>query len=879
MRTATRRSLLSVALVSGLVLGLVPAAAQVPAVNTGSVDVRNVLAGTANKEFKITVNRNSAPAVNAVIIHIPPGFGVIEGQAAGWQSHILDPDRVLFLANAGNTIGPAGSKAFSIFANVPTPSQDITSRWAAGASTDGGDTYGEVDPTGSGTMDTTTRVLQVTSLGITAPGGATDNSVTGAQNNVTTVCQVQNVGSGTLLVDATLSGSRYQTSNPDEVNIPPGGSHPFTFGMTFDDVASTTATNAECIGTSAGRASTGDRNVFGKRFDISIQPKAAFSYVATSLSPKMAAPAASPIFSVRVDKGGAQSPALTLATSGTDFQLSGGSCSTPIGPTALASPTTVDAGAQDDVLLQFAPLLIPIGTPDGDCNVVINVGGTDANGAPVSIRPLPNTLDTVRIDASIPVISLADLEGPMSRCCHEESVATHGDTLSFSANVTDRNPLTGQQEPCGKCTVVLAELRQYSTEDAAPGSEVGQRITVNVTNSGGALSASHTVGQFNAAAKSVNLAIVVQDEAGNRSNSGEPTFSDLLPVDLTPPTISLASTSPAPSSGGQDLQRQLLVGFSEPVDNFDRPADGACPASDWRVDDNNVVSCNRDANFRGAGLLVSDELPMDTPGFTLAYFPQTPVSFHDRAGQAIAPGTTVNVLDKIPPKAPIVSSVAGKGAQSDGKFYTNQSTAPFVLSGAKAVRPGYTVQLWHETNGVDGLQTEAGTGDTKIGQEVAQGAPNTDVSVTITPTSGLPAGAAQTGTEHVVYGRSLDTASPANPTPANLIQAFRVIVDAVAPGFAAAAAQIDRVHIDFNEAVVGQNSATHWKVKLDDGFSMVVARVEGSGNARDVVIDDARYQQANAASVHYIFFGAPANRYADRAGNFLSDTAAVGIAI
>lgn len=900
MRMAARRSLLSVALVSGLILGLVPASAQV-AVNTGSVDVRNVLAGTANKEFKITVNRNAGTAVNAVIMHIPPGFGVIEGRAAGWQSHILDPDRVLFL---GGTIPPAGSQAFSIFANVPTPNQDITSRWAAGASSDGGETYSEVDPSGSGTMDTTTRVLQVTSLGITAPDGAKDSSVTGAQDNVKTVCQVQNVGSGTLLVDATLSGSRYQTSDPAAVNIAPGGTQAFTFDMTFDDVTSTTSTNAECEGFSAGRASTGNRNVFGKRFDISIQPRAVFDYVVTSLSPKMAAPVASPIFSVRVNKhqngqvsltGSDTSPAVTIkppspagaTTNGTDFKLSGGACNTPIGPAPLGAATSVDAGRQDNALLQFAPLAIPATQADGDCNVIINVGGTDANGADLVAaghRPLNNTVDTVRIDASIPVISLPNLSGEGSRCCNQPEASTHGDSLDFSGNVTDRNSATGQQEPCGTCEVILSELRQYSTVDAAEGSQIGQTFQVQVTNASGALSGSHTVATFDPAAKSIRFAIVVKDQAGNKSNSGVPTFSNVIPVDLLAPTIVEASASPAPSAANADLQRQLRVKFSEPVDNFNRPLDGLCPGADWRADNNTVLSCSRDADFLGGGLLVSNELPDDTPGFNLAYFPQTPLTFHDRVGIPIQTGTTVNVIDRIPPKAPVIDKVSGRAAQSDGRFYTNlQPNKSFELSngvlapGARpqAVKAGYTVQLWQENGLADGLQTDGANSDLKIGQEVAQG-----TSVTVTPTTGLTADSTlQEGKEYTVYARSLDIASPANATPANIVRAFKVIVDTVAPGIKTVAAQIDRVHVDFNETIVGQNSATHWKVKDVDGFSMVVARVEGTGPARDVVIDDARYQQARAASVHYIFFGVPANRYSDRAGNPLPDTPAAGLSL
>jgi hypothetical protein len=868
MRTASRRAVLSVALVSGLVLGLVPAVAQVPSVNTGSVDVRNVLAGTANKEFKITVNRRMAPAVNAVIIHIPPDYNVIEGRADGWQSQILTPRRVLF---TGSTIAPGGSTPFSIFSNVPTPNQDVTHRWKASVSTNGGANQDEVDPSGSGTMDTVTRVLQVTNLAVTAPAGATDGSVTGAQNNVQTTCQVQNVGSGVLNVDATLSGSNYQTSDPAAQDIGPGQTGSFIFDMAFEDVNSTTSTNAECIGTSAGRASTGDRNVFGRRINLSIQPRAVFDYVATSLSPKFAAPNARPIFSVRVNKHqkGASlttltdgSPAVTLEPSGTDFAFDG------IGPTPLGSPATIEAGKADNVLLQFAPLFIPPpsagGPGDGDHNVTINIGGTDANGAPISVRPVPNVLDTIRIDASIPVINSPDLSGPPSRCCAEDPAVKNGDTLNFSANVTDRNPATGQQEPCRTCQIVSAELIQYGTENGT--GEVGQRIPITVANNGGALTGSYSA-DYSPQALSVQMAIVVKDEAGNLSNGGAPTFSDLFEVDNIAPTIVAAAASPAPSIANEDLQRQLRVSFSEAVDNFNSPTDGVCPGPDWRADNNTVVSCTRDANFRGAGLLVADQLPDDTPGFNLAYFPQTPLTFHDRVGNPIATGSTVKVQDLIPPKAPSLDSVSGDEAEDDGKFYTNfKDSRAFVLSGDKAVKPGYTIQLWQENGLADGLQTEGTTADMKIGQEVAQAD-----TVTITPTGLAADSSLQAGKEYTVYTRALDTAIPANSTPGDIIKSFKVIVDTAAPALTAAQAQVDRIHVDFNEAVEGTNSALFWELLDRSGYSVTLDQVQGSGSGRDVLVDDAQYQAANAATIQYLYFGAPDDRYADLAGNFVAD--------
>jgi hypothetical protein len=900
MRTS-RRSLLSVALATGLlatVLGFVPAAAQVPGADptVASVDVKNILAGVANQEFKVTVSHRAGDDINAVIVGTPPGGYVLtEGRAPGWQALIISDREVLF---TGGSIPLQSSATFSMFANVPRTAQDLTSRWVAQVSSDGGITSADAGPSSTGAMDTTIRVLQVTSLGITAPAGATDNGITGAQDNVDTVCNVQNVGSGLLSTTARLASrdGRFDSADSSAANIGPGATQSFTFRLqNVDDVTSNSSDRATCSASASG-ASTGP---FTKNFDLTVQPRALFDYVATSLSPRMAAPTAAPIFSVRVNKhqngqvsltGSDQSPAATLeapsalgAANGTDFKLSGGPCN--IGPTALGAPTTVDAGRRDNVLLQFAPLSIPLGTNDGDCNVVINVGGTDANGAKISIRPLPNTLDTVRIDAAIPIIQTLRLQGPESRCCNADPAVKNNDTLNVAGAVTDRNPSTGQQEPCSTCQVVRAELIQYNQEDGN-GTEAGPRIPVNISNTGGTLSGSYA-GAYAAATRSVRMALVMKDEAGNLSAE---TLSTPFDVDNIAPVITGAVATQAPSVANADLQRQLRATFSEPVDNFDRPVDGVCPGADWRADNNTVVNCSRDPNFLGTGLLVANRLAEDGPDLgALSYFPQTPLSFHDRVGIPIRVGDGATILDRIPPKAPVLTKVSGRTADSDGKFYTTESNTPFELTNppassplgdTPAVKAGYTVQLWRENGLQEGLQAGGTNSDQQIGTAVAQGP-----TVTVTG-NGLPGDScAQAGKESTVYARSLDTASPANPTPDNQIRAFQVVVDTVKPALLTAAAQVDRVNVGFGgtaptgcpagsggpEAVVGRDAPFDWQIQSDAGDLLNRNRVEGTGSSRDVVMNDGRYSAATVGLIRYRFVGTPPERYRDKAGNTVDD--------
>jgi hypothetical protein len=881
------------------------------------VDVRNVLAGTGNKEFKITVTRTAASptetAVNAVVINVPAAFTLREGRATGWTAITLSPRAVFF---TGGTIPTTCSTSqglptttcsgtFSIFADVPTPGQDVTSRWSAGASKDGGDTYTEVPPDGSGAMDTVTRVLQATNLAITAPAGAIDNSVTATQNNVDAVCAIQNIGSADLTVTAALEGA--QSTSPNPKTIAKGATESFSFRFnSFDDVNKNTTQSKACSGAATNASTDG----FGKSVSVTINPRGTFEYVEESLSPAATAPLATPNFLIQVNKRQAlapptspatadASPAVTLDPAQTDFTIL--SDKGNIGPTSLGTATNVNAGEQKAVNLQFASLTIPATcsatlttncVEDKNYNIKINLGGTDVNGFALSFRPLPGTNDLLRIDAAIPILNNHTLTAPASRCCNSQPGVKNGDALKISANVTDRDP-TGISMPCGACEVVKSELVQFDREDG--GLEVGQRIPVTLTmnTDTGTLTGTYN-GNYAPSAKSVVHHLIVKDTAGNRSDAGTgtPDATLLVPVDNIAPFIEFAATSPAPSTQGQDLQQTLTLRFSEAVDNFDQAIDSICPHTDWRTDNNTVLGCLRagppEDPFRGATLTVANKLPDDTPGTTLQYFPQTPLSFHDRVGNAIPAGSTVPILDKIPPKAPSFSTVAGKAADAgDGKYYTSSSNPPFVLTGARAVMPTYTVQLWRETGLASGLQVDGANADLKIGQSVVQ---QGQTSVTVTPDAATPLTSDsndQDGVEHTVYARSLDNASPANGTDLNTVKTALVVVDIKAPGVLAARATVNGIEVDFggrsadgtqifNEAVIGRNSANSWEVLDTAGERYVVGSVEGSGSARTVKMADARYCPnagcaVRPASIEYLFFGQASDRYQDRAGNVVVD--------
>src|SRR5207248_6948827 len=80
------------------------------------------------------------------------------------------------------------------------------------------------------------------------------------------------------------------------------------------------------------------------------------------------------------------------------------------------------------------------------------------------------------------------------------------------------------------------------------------------------------------------------------------------------------------------------------------------------------------------------------------------LQMRDAAGN-LSPTRGTPADDKVSPLPPTLTLVDGKGAFTDGKWYTNSLSATVTVSG---VRSGYLVTVGKEANGQPGFQPNGG---------------------------------------------------------------------------------------------------------------------------------------------------------------------------
>lgn len=245
----------------------------------------------------------------------------------------------------------------------------------------------------------------------------------------------------------------------------------------------------------------------------------------------------------------------------------------------------------------------------------------------------------------------------------------------------------------------------------------------------------------------------------------------------------------------------------------------------------------------------------DDPNAGLSYRAIAGTGYTDACGNPV-PNASVTVVDGIAPLAPTIESVQGMGLQ-DGAFYTNDDSPDVVVAGARAVEPGYSVELFEETNGSPGLQMAT---DSSLGDEVATG--NT---VTIAASLG---GSDRTTT---IYAVSSDDAADPNTSPPT---ATSLVLDRIAPEVIDLQFLDSSVIVTFSEPLPrGLNRANDWFMADDQdaGIGLSAVQETGQPDTRRLIPGSPAYDPDTVMWIRFLYLGAAGGRYEDKATNDLED--------
>jgi len=907
---------LSLTLVFGLFLGVLPASAQ--AVATASVNIHNVLAGQVGKPFTINVV-NAEPmtlpgdlggrTINEVRIVPPTGrITAVGGSAEGWNEvHLLgtNPTEILF---RGGTIAPGDDFDFTVLTDVTDQrAADSSDTWLVRVSSNFMNTSAA---TGAGNaLTTVVRQLQVQNVAVVSPAGAADDrdgdgnpEVTGTQSNVCVRSRVFNASAFTLNVTPSVSASgvTFGPARPaggagcsgaplsgGSASIPGKASADFDFLAEFGNVGSKTNRNlvgtasapGACTPTTSGSCTpttSGPDDTFVANRIVAVEPKADISYVGDTLEPRVVVPGSlDKVFTLSINKGPNGSPPLgTFA----------GTFSSAFGNTTVASPTSIDGGQLLNQNVEFAAMDIA-DIDDDRYPVDVKFQYTDGNGL---IQPLTTpsgpSIENVRLDSLIPDVTI-DLTPPDPQVDAEPPVApavTDGEPFDVDGTVTDTDPDTDMDAPCGpapatmRCSLTSVELIQFPLPASqGGGTPVGDPIDITdqcSLSALGQISCPDVAVDFADGVQSTQVTAEVNDEAELPGEDQD----ELVDVDNIVPILCDTDTDPALCDGrvaratrgpvaGQ--RRAVNVPFNEAAQAGPQNQNQAI---DWRAQDGEekgVAAVSQPADKKSVNLTTILDLHADVPNGTVEYA-ATPLStrYNDRVG-LLMEDDGVTLTDGIAPLAPTIETVNGNVAQEDDKFYFNTPSVEIHLNNDNgsaddpAIADGYDVEVYKEANGEDGLQR---TGDDQLCADTAAGD-----SITLTCDFGAVEGEAD------VYAISIDPSG--NVGDLSLVQ---LVLDMTRPIFQSATIAGDSITVTFSEDLrTGSNVSNHWlfnTIRNSDGESKSfnIGSVTGTGQVRVLEIESPEYNASDftAHSVRYVFFTTPGqSRYADRASNELLD--------
>jgi len=758
-------------------------------------------------------------------------------------------------------------------------------------------------------------------------------------------CVITNHASVAHTITPSLSGGSNVIieAAPAPASVASGASRAFDFQLSFADVSSTQSTALQCNGDSVrtdggsgiGTTPTG----FNAQTPVSIQPRAIFNYVANPNLPTFSPSALSPNrtgvpFTVVVQKTG--TPGVNLAPASTRLGfLNTDGVGFAIAKTPLTSSPSVPAGNVVNFSLGFS---VDVGSlANGRYPGVLDIRGTDLNDSAVGFVPLSSFNEKLLIDAGIPFLDLNVTPPALPTGWpagpdydYVARAVRSGQTLGLGGSITDFDPDLEEDAPCGTCTIVpgSAVLRQYETEIGGAISGPDLPVTLSVNTTTGAVSGSFS-GSYAPTTRSVVLVARAVDKAGNETELINSTGCGWCPARFSDAERALLSgravvdpvvpeiVSIRTQRGSDGSQNRLLVTLSE-------CAYGVTQAADWTFvgagvtqsvtavePASGIPNCavsNPAPMSSGGSLVLRTSEPMpdddaaDEPLPQLRYMPvggsvlQTASNrFRDRTGSTVA-DVTKQILDGISPLAPVIQSIELPShtellGTHDGAFWTNIDTPKFLLVNPagqeyRAIRAGYTAELWQETNGVAGLQR---SGDVRLGSEQVErtdggncdeGDPPTEpgiactvmVEADFTVPGASSADTSQSEAAHTLYAVALDSSTPANAGDAGsaLVEIDRIKpqVDMTNTAFEAA-----DITVAFNDSLrFGQDRAGDWRIVDDSDFVLFMSAVQGTGQANSRrLVPFSGYDPDAVMLFSWIYFGPAGGRYEDRATNTLLD--------
>lgn len=810
------------------------------------------------------------PSDEAGIVHNGATITPPAGWTATRDGGADEVQTVTFRASQGAAaIRPGGSASFSFPAEVKRPlNSDEAGTFTVASSSDSGRTTSGLLPTGTGSLTTTVKILDIvdSAVGVVAPAGAADGNGTAGQD-VDFGYSVINYAQQAVSVTGTLASTGGDTVSPASVtqSVPGAGTaavgsetpvafaHDVLLGAATSDRTSQFTVKA-VVGAAAAAQDALKDYVVQARSAVTLtdlQPARTRSGDDSTVS-----------FSALATKSG--TPALDV----TGGSLSFAGLSTPLKVAGDAADFGTGASSKrvtfDALTLNSAELKAIIDA-EREYTPTVTAVATDGNGFGPA---LPGNLLTSKllIDNLAPRVTV-NVELPAG-----QSAVKNGDTLRVTGAIAAADVV-----PAGNLAVVLDPNR-------------GPNVTVPVTTTkqadgtytfAGSVQPQFVKGADRANSDTSFVALAsVKDTAGNpgngSTNTAAPFVIDNFLPELKTPGFTTSTTTIAVQF--EDLDLGVTVGGCDPRQYRVNGVPGA--VSEVRY--NNGATCQvgqAAPTTSGQRILVlrspmsDDATPTVTYEGVSAAFGGDPV--RDGAANQTA-RTTIDTVRQIVPLAPEITEVTRNGGTETatsvvaGGKTTYYTRFPGSLAPADYAKNDLVVSFLGSKSGYS-IQVLDGAGKPLATVPVAGPATPLDSGE---QTVRIPIDAAQ-----ATYARSIRfiTTNAAKETLLGAPTAFDVVLDTVAPRVTSTTRADKVVTVNFDDVLhSGTDFAGDWfgLVTVATGTRAYTAESASPGataNVRSLSIPfpaDGTFK-----GVEYRFTSGPdgGQRYLDRAGNVVNN--------